>query len=158
MTASPTPPSSPPSVPSVPVPGRRGSSGWMVPVVAAVVGVVAGAGIGWLLWSGPDSAASGTGVDDAAADAAGACQAWQRVPEFGALHSGGKEDTAWIHFNRALSAAYLARTAAELDDGYQDLSEALQEIEMRLKTFDIKGTEAKAAHEKVSSLCAGLDG
>lgn len=74
MTApAPLPP--PPSTPPVPVTGRRPPSRWLVPCVAAVVAACAGMGIGWLLWAGPDSAASGTGLDNAAADAAGACQA-----------------------------------------------------------------------------------
>ncbi|WP_149551865.1 hypothetical protein [Streptomyces marokkonensis] len=154
MTAS-VPPPRPPSTPPVPVPGRRAPSRWVAPVAAAVVAVGAGMGIGWLLWSGPDSAASGTGLDNAAADAAGACQAWQRVPAFSALSSGNKD--ASTHFNRAIGAAYLARTAAELDDRYKGLGEAFQEVHRLLQTYEVEGAEAEAAHEKVTALCAELD-
>ncbi|MDN3271742.1 hypothetical protein [Streptomyces sp. MA15] len=155
MTAS-TPPPPPPSTPPAPPATRRPPSRWVAPVVAAVVAAGAGLGIGWLLWSGPDSAASGTGVDDAAADAAGACQAWQRVPAFSTLASGDKD--AAHHFNRAISAAYLAQTAAELDDRYKALNEAFQDVHGHLRTFKVEGAEAEAAHEKVTTLCADLDG
>lgn len=154
MTASaPLPPS--PSQPSAPAPGRRVPSRWIAPVAAAVVAAGAGMGIGWLLWSGPDSAASGTGLDNAAADAAGACQAWKRVPAFSALYNDNKD--ASTHFNRAIGAAYLARTAAELDDRYKALGNTFQEVHRLLLTSQVEGAEAKAAHEKATTLCAELD-
>lgn len=154
MTTS-APPPPPPSTPPTPPTGRRPPSRWVAPVVATVV-AGAGMGIGWLLWSGPDSAASGTGVDNAAADAAGACQAWKRVPAFSTLYSGDKDASA--HFDRAVGAASLAQTAARLDDRYRALGEAFQDIHMRLRTFKVEGAEAEAAHEKVTTLCADLDG
>ncbi|MFI5569439.1 hypothetical protein ACIA6T_19250 [Streptomyces sp. NPDC051740] len=152
-TSAPPPPSS--SQPPTPATGRRAPSRWIAPVVAAVVAAGAGIGVGWLLWSGPDSAASGTGLDNAAADAAGACQAWQRVPAFSALYNDEKDASS--HFNRAVAAASLARTAAELDDRYKALGEAFQDIHMRLQTYDLEGAEAKAAYKKVTTLCAELD-
>ncbi|MER5995596.1 hypothetical protein [Streptomyces viridosporus] len=123
--------------------------------MAAVVAAGAGIGIGWLLWSGPDSAASGTGLDNAAADAAGACQAWQRVPSFSALSSGDKD--APTHFSRAVAAAYLARTASELDDRYEALGEVFHEVHRLLQIYEVEDAETKAAHEKVTTLCAELD-
>ncbi|GAA3504764.1 hypothetical protein GCM10019016_118770 [Streptomyces prasinosporus] len=153
MTASAPPP--PPSTPPTPATVRRTAPRWIAPVVAAVVAAGAGVGIGWLLWAGPDSAASGTGLDDAAADAAGACQAWQRVPAFSTLTDGDKD--AAHHFNRAISAAYLAQTAAELDDRYKALNKAFEDVHNRLRTFKLKGAEAEADHEKVTALCADLD-
>ncbi|CAL9641535.1 hypothetical protein SUDANB176_06361 [Streptomyces sp. enrichment culture] len=154
MTAS-APPPPPPSTPPAPATGRRAPSRWIAPVAAAVAAAGAGMGIGWLLWAGPDSAASGTGLDNAAADVAGACQAWKRVPAFSTL-ADGDEDAAH-HFNRAISAAYLAQTAAELDDRYKALNEAFQDVHGRLRTFELEGAEAEAAHEKVTALCADLD-
>ncbi len=156
MTAATPPPSpfSPPSVPPAPV-AAHGGRRWFAPAVAALVAAGAGVGLGWLLWAGPDGAASGTGLRDAAADAAGACQVWQRVPPFSALNGGDKD--APVQFNRALAAAYLGRTAADLDDRYKELGQAFQEIEMRLRTYKIEGAEAEGAHEKVTSLCTGLD-
>lgn len=142
-------------LPPAPVTGRRAPSRWIAPVAAAIVAAGAGMGIGWLLWSGPDSVASGTGLDNAAADAAGACQAWKRVPAFSALYN--DEKGASTHFNRAVAAAYLARTAAELDDRYKALGEAFQDIHMHLQTYDLEGAEAEAAHKKATTLCADLD-
>ncbi|MFE2280153.1 hypothetical protein ACFXAE_23580 [Streptomyces sp. NPDC059454] len=156
MTASaPLPP--PPSQPPAPAPGGRAPSRWIAPVAAAVVAAGAGMGIGWLLWSGPDSAASGTGVDDAAADAAGACQAWKRVPSLDAIYDNDDKDTRMAHYERAVGAATLAQSAAQLDSRYDALGKAFQNISMRLRTYDIKGAEAEAAHEKVTTLCAELD-
>ncbi|WP_193458420.1 MULTISPECIES: hypothetical protein [Streptomyces albogriseolus group] len=63
----------------------------------------------------------------------------------------------FTHFTHALGAAYLAPTAAELDDSCKSVGEALQEIEMRLRTYKAEGAEAEAAHQKVTRLCAGLD-
>ncbi|MFI0503049.1 hypothetical protein ACH3WN_09280 [Streptomyces albogriseolus] len=156
MTAATPPPSpsSPPSVPPAPV-AARGGHRWVAPAVAALVAAGAGMGLGWLLWAGADSAASATGLRDAAADAAGACQAWQRVPPFSALKNGDKD--APVQFNRALAAAYLGRTAADLDDRYKELGQAFREIETRLRTYEVEGAEAEAAHEKVTSLCTDLD-
>lgn len=154
MAASaPSPP--PPSTPPTPATARRTPSRWIATVVAAVIAAGAGMGIGWLLWAGPDSAASGTGLDDAAADAAGACQAWKRVPAFSTLANGDRDASA--HFNRAVGAASLAHAAAELDDRYKSLNEAFQDVHMRLRTFKVEGAEAEAAHEKVTALCADLD-
>ncbi|MEV0690751.1 hypothetical protein [Streptomyces sp. NPDC050388] len=125
--------------------------------MTAVAAAGAGMGIGWLLWAGPDSAASGTGLDNAAADAAGACQAWKRVPSFDTMHSDDSDDRV-AHFDRALGAAALAQTAARLDDRYKALGEAFQDINVRLRTYKVEGAEAEAAHEKVTTLCADLDG
>ncbi len=157
MTASaPLPP--PPPHPPAHATGRRASSRWIAPVAAAVVAAGAGMGVGWLLWSGPDSAASGTGVDDAAADAAGACQAWQRVPSLDAMFSDDNDnDDRIAHFDRAAGAATLAQSAARLDSRYEALGKAFQEVSMRMRTFDVKGAEAEAAEKKVATLCAGLD-
>ncbi|MGW5973600.1 hypothetical protein [Streptomyces sp. NPDC055186] len=125
--------------------------------MAAVVAAGAGMGIGWLLWAGPDSAASGTGVNNAAADAAGACQAWKRVPSFDAMYSDDSDDRV-AHFERAVGAVALARSAARLDSRHDALSKAFQGVNRHLQTLDLKGAEAVAAQEKVSTLCAGLDG
>ncbi|MGW4022513.1 hypothetical protein [Streptomyces sp. NPDC005009] len=125
--------------------------------MAAVVAAGAGIGVGWLLWSGPDGAASGTGLDDAAADAAGACQAWERVPALDKMF-GDDDKASEAYYNRAGGAAALAHSAARLDGRYDNLDKALQNVTNRLRTFDVKGAEAVAAHEKVSTLCAELDG
>lgn len=155
MTASvPIPP--PPFTPPAPVTGRRAPSRWIAPLVAAVVAAGAGIGIGWLLWAGPDNAASGTGLDNAAADAAGACQAWERVPALSKVYS--DDDTSKTYFARAGGAAALAQSAAQLDHRYDALNKAFQDITRRLQTFDVKGAGAVAAHEKVSTLCADLPG
>lgn len=155
MTApAPIPP--PPSTPPVPSAGGRAPSRWTVPSVAAVVAAGAGIGVGWLLWSGPDGAASGTGLDDAAADAAGACQAWERVPAMDKVF-GDDDKASEAYFNRTGGAAALAHSAARLDGRYDALDKALQNVTNRLRTFDVKGAEAVAAHEKVNTLCAGLD-
>ncbi|MFD7709257.1 hypothetical protein ACFV6E_13585 [Streptomyces sp. NPDC059785] len=157
MTApAPVPP--PPSVPPAPPAGGRAApSRWTVVLVAAVVAAGAGLGVGRLLWGGPDSAASGSGTKNAAADAAGACEAWSRVPALDKIYS--KDDsTSEAYFNRAGGAAALAHSAAELDDRYADLDKALQNITTRLNTFDVKGGEATSAYEKVGDLCAKLDG
>ncbi|OKK13736.1 hypothetical protein [Streptomyces sp. CB02400] len=124
--------------------------------MAAVVAAGAGIGVGWLLWSGPDSAASGTGLDDAAADAAGACQAWERVPALDKVF-GDDDKASEAYFNRTGGAAALAHSAARLDGRYDALDKALQNATNRMRTFDVKGAEAVAAHEKVNTLCAGLD-
>ncbi len=155
MTASaPQPP--PPSHPPAPATGRRAPSRWMAAVAAAAVAACAGIGVGWLLWAGPDSAASGTGVDNAAADAAGACQAWKRVPSLDTMFS-DESDARIAHFDRAAGAATLAQSAARLDSRYEALGKAFQDVSMRMRTFDVKGAEAEAAEKKVSTLCAGLD-
>ncbi|MEV0303037.1 hypothetical protein [Streptomyces prasinus] len=155
MTASvPLPP--PPSHPPAPATGRRGPSRWIAAVAAAVVAAGAGIGIGWLLWSGPDSAASGTGVDNAAADAAGACQAWKRVPSLDAMFSDESDDRI-AHFDRATGAAALAQSAARLDSRYEALGKAFQNVSVRMRTFEVKGAEAVAAEKKVATLCAELD-
>ncbi|MFI5567625.1 hypothetical protein ACIA6T_09735 [Streptomyces sp. NPDC051740] len=125
--------------------------------MAAVVAAGAGIGVGWLLWSGPDSAASGTGLDNAAADAAGACQAWERVPALDKVF-GDDDKASEAYYNRAGGAATLAHSAARFDRRYDALDKALQDITRRLQTFDVKGAKAVAAHDKVSTLCAGLDG
>ncbi|MFF5157567.1 hypothetical protein ACFY3N_15130 [Streptomyces sp. NPDC000348] len=156
MTASaPLPPT--PSHPPTPPAGRRAPSRWIAPVVAAVVAAGAGMGIGWLLWSGPDGAASGTGVNNAAADAAGACQAWKRVPPLDSIYNNDDKDGRLAHYERAVGAATLAQSAAQLDSRYEALGKAFQDVSARLQTFDIRDAEAKAAHEKVTTLCAGLD-
>ncbi|MEV5428209.1 hypothetical protein [Streptomyces sp. NPDC052701] len=156
MTASaPVPPL--PSTPPPPAVGGRAPSRWIAPLAAAVVAAGAGIGVGWLLWSGPDSAASGTGLDDAAADAAGACRAWSRVPPLSKVFSEDRS-TSGSYFDRAAGAAALARSAALLDHRYDALDKALQNVTRRLQTYDVKGAEAVAAHEKVGTLCAELDG
>ncbi|KAF3468528.1 hypothetical protein [Streptomyces sp. Tu 3180] len=156
MTASaPLPP--PPSHPPTPATGRRAPSRWIVPCVAAVVAAGAGMGIGWLLWSGPDSAASGTGVNNAAADAVGACQAWKRVPSLGSIYDNDDKDDRMAHYERAVGAATLAQSAARLDNRYDALGKAFQNVSVRLQTYDMRGAEAEAAHEKVTTLCAELD-
>ncbi|MEU7468623.1 hypothetical protein AB0A94_08705 [Streptomyces sp. NPDC044984] len=146
-----------PSQPPTPATGRRAPSRWIVPCVAAVVAAGAGMGIGWLLWSGPDSAASGTGVNNAAADAAGACQAWKRVPSLDSIYNNDDSDNRTAHYDRAIGAATLAQSAALLDSRYDALGKAFQNVSVRLQSFDMKGAEAKAAHEKVTTLCAELD-
>ncbi|BFO16612.1 hypothetical protein SHKM778_30000 [Streptomyces sp. KM77-8] len=155
MTApAPIPP--PPSAPPVPSTEGRASARWVVPSVAAVVAAGAGIGLGWLLWSGPDSAASGTGLDDAAADAAGACQVWARVPALDKMFN--KDDNTSVpYWYRTGSAANLAHSAAELDDRYKALDKALQKVTGLVQTFEVKGAKAVAAHDKVSTLCAELD-
>ncbi|MEW2255868.1 hypothetical protein [Streptomyces sp. NPDC047869] len=125
-------------------------------MAAAVVAAGAGIGIGWLVWAGPDSAASGTGVDSAAADAAAACQAWERVPALSKVYS--DDDTSRAYFARAGGAAAPAQSAAQLDHRYEALDKAFQDITRRLQTFDVKGAGAGAAHDKVSALCADLPG
>ncbi|MEU6275955.1 hypothetical protein ABZ871_26610 [Streptomyces populi] len=144
-----------PSTPPTATTGRRAPSRWIAPLGAAVVAAGAGIGLGWLLWAGPDGAAAGTGPDDAAADAAGACQAWNRVPALSEVYS--DDDDAKAYYTRAGGAAALAQSAAQLDRRYSALDKAFQDITRRLQTFDVKGAEAVAAHEKVSTLCAGLD-
>ncbi|MET8115621.1 hypothetical protein [Streptomyces prasinus] len=156
MTASaPLPPPSS-SHPPAPATGRRGASRWIATVAAAVVATGAGIGIGWFLWSGPDSAAAGTGIDNAAADAAGACQAWKRVPSLDAMFSDESDDRI-AHFDRAVGAATLAQSAARLDSRYEDLGKAFQNVSTRMQSYDVKGAEAVAAEKKVNTLCAGLD-
>ncbi|SDC54258.1 hypothetical protein [Streptomyces prasinopilosus] len=156
MTASaPLPP--PPSHPPAPATGLRAPSRWLAPCVAAVVAAGAGIGIGWLLWAGPDSAAAGTGVDNAAADAAGACQAWKRVPSLDAVFSDDNDDRI-SHYDRAGGAAALAASAARLDSRYDALGKAFQNVSTRMQTFDVKGAEAVAAEKKVDALCADRDG
>ncbi|MGC9437966.1 hypothetical protein [Streptomyces sp. WG5] len=155
-TSAPMPP--PPSQPPTPAPGRRAPSRWIAPAVAAVVAAGAGIGIGWFLWSGPDSAASGTGLDNAAADAAGACQAWKRVPSLDSMYDNDDKEDRAAHYERAVGAATLAQSAARLDNRYDALGKAFQNVSVRLRSFDnVKGTEAEAAHEKVTTLCAELD-
>ncbi|MGV9555110.1 hypothetical protein [Streptomyces sp. NPDC003522] len=145
----------PPSTPPAPPAGGRTPSRWAVPSVAAVVAAGAGIGLGWLLWAGPDGAAAGTGLDDAAADAAGACQAWERVPALSKVLS--DDGVSEAYYQRVGGAAGLARSAALLDPRYDALDKALQDVMGRLQVFAVKGAEAVAAHEKVSSVCAGLD-
>ncbi|MEV6613968.1 hypothetical protein AB0N31_08840 [Streptomyces sp. NPDC051051] len=155
MTApAPVPP--PPATPPAPAAGARAPSRWVAPLVAALVAAGAGLGIGWLLWVGPGGAASGTGLDDAAADAAGACEAWERVPALSKVF-GDDDNASEAFYNRAGGAAALAHSAAKSDSRYEALDKALQDITRRLQTFDVKGAGAVAAHEKVSTLCAGLD-
>ncbi|MFH9858113.1 hypothetical protein [Streptomyces sp. NPDC017202] len=152
MTASapvPPPPATPPA-------GARVPSRWAAPLVAALVAAGAGLGIGWLLWAGPAGAASGTGLAGAAADAAGACEAWDRVPALREVFSDDKASEA--SYDRAGGAAALAGSAARTDPRYDALDKALQDVMRRLQTFDVKSAEAVAAHDRVSTLCAGLDG
>ncbi|MFD7701783.1 hypothetical protein [Streptomyces caelestis] len=156
MTA-PVPIPPPPSTPPAPSTGGRAPSRWIVPSAAAVAAAAAGIGIGWLLWAGPDGAASGTGLDNAAADAAGACRAWERVPALDKVFS-DDDQASEAHFDRAGGAAALAHSAARLDRRYDALDKALQNITTRLQTFDVKGARAVAAHEKVSTLCADVPG
>lgn len=156
MTASvPLPP--PPSQPPTPAAGRHAPSRWIAPVVAAVVAAGAGMGVGRLLWSGPDSAASGTGFNNAAADAAGACQAWQRVPSLDAIYDNNDKEGRMAQYERAVGAATLGQSAARLDSRYDALGKAFQDVSVRLRSFDVKDAEAEAAHEKVTTLCAELD-
>ncbi|MFG2511105.1 hypothetical protein [Streptomyces sp. NPDC048584] len=124
--------------------------------MAAVVAAGAGIGVGWLLWSGPDSAASGTGLDDAAADAAGACQVWERVPALDKVY-GDDDKVSEAYWNRVGGASALAHSAAVVDDRYEALDKAMLKAMRLLQTFKVKGAEAVAAHDKVSTLCAKLD-
>lgn len=73
------------------------------------------------------------------------------------MYSDDSDDRV-AHFDRALGAAALAQTAARLDDRYEALGEAFQDINVRLRTYKVEGAEAEAAHEKVTTLCADLDG
>ncbi len=152
MTASaPIPP--PPSVP--PATGGRAPFGWIALWVAVVVAAGVGVGIGWLLWAGSDNAASGSGPKNAAADAAGACQAWNRVPALSKVYS--DDEISRAYFARVGGAAALAQSAAQLDHRYDTLDKAFQNITRRLQTFTVKGAGAVAAHDKVTTLCARLD-
>ncbi|MFJ4624540.1 hypothetical protein [Streptomyces sp. NPDC088812] len=150
----PVPP--PPSHPPTPAAGSRPSARWRAPLITAVVAGGAGVGLGWLLWAGGDSAAAGTGLGDARADAAGACQAFRRVPELSAVY-GGSDSAFEARYNRVGAASALAHSAAELDDRYDDLDTAMQNIVSRLQTNDVKGAEAVAARKKVHTLCATYD-
>ncbi|SEC03291.1 hypothetical protein SAMN05216532_0254 [Streptomyces sp. 2231.1] len=153
MTASaPIPP--PPSTLPQPAAERRAPSRWIALWVAAVLAAVAGIGIGWLLWGGPHDAASGTGPENAAADAAGACQAWDRVPALSKIYSNDK--TSRAYFARVGGAAALAQSAAQLDHRYDALDKAFQDVTGRLQTLTVKGPEAVAAHDKATALCARL--
>lgn len=155
MTApAPVPP--PPAGPPAPSAGGRVPSRWIASSVTAVVAAGAGIGVGWLLWAGPDRGAAGTGPDGAAADAAGACEAWDRVPALSKVFS--DDDASEASYDRAGGAAALAHSAAGADPRYEALDKALQDVTRRLQTFDVKGAGAVAAHEKVGTLCAGLDG
>ncbi|WP_188114206.1 hypothetical protein, partial [Streptomyces apricus] len=100
-----------------------------------------------------NSSASGTDPDDARADAVGACQAFRRVPELSEVFSDSKS-ISQSRYERVEAAAALAKSAAALDDRYDDLDKALQTVAQRVVTFNVKGAEAKSAHEKVRSLCA----
>ena len=143
----------PPATPPVPSAGGHVRSRWIVPAVAAAA---AGIGVGWLLWSGPESAASGTGLDDPAADAAGACQVWERVPALDKVY-GDDEKVSEAYWNRAGGASALAHSAAVVDDRYEALDKALLKATGLLKTARVEGAEAVAAHDVVSTLCAELD-
>lgn len=155
MTGSaPIPP--PPSAPPVPSTEGRASARWVVPSVAAVVAAGAGIGLGWLLWSGADSAASGTGLDDAAADAAGACQVWARVPALDKV-VGDDDKVTEAYWNRVGGASTLAHSAAVLDDRYEALDKAMLKATGLVQSFEVEGAKAVAAHDKVSTLCAELD-
>ncbi|MFE9673907.1 hypothetical protein ACFYO5_07285 [Streptomyces sp. NPDC006259] len=121
---------------------------------AAVVAAGAGLGIGWLLWAGPDDAAAGTDLHSATADAAGTCRAWHRVPALSGIYS-DDDKASEAYYHRAAAAAALAHSAALLDHRHDALDKALQDITRRLQTYDVKGAGAVAAHEKVSTLCAG---
>ncbi|WP_432026314.1 hypothetical protein [Streptomyces sp. 1222.5] len=154
MTASAPIPPPPPTLPP-PAAERRAPSRWIALWVAAVVAAGAGIGIGWLLWAGSDNAASGTGSDDAAADAAGACHAWNRVPALSKIYTNDK--TSRAYFARVGGAAALAQSAAQLDRSYDALDKAFQDVTRRLQTLTVKGPGAVAAHDKVTTLCARLD-
>jgi hypothetical protein len=97
-------------------------------------------------------------VNYAAADAAGACRAWQRVPSLDAIHDNDDKDDRMAHYERAAGAATPGQSAARLDSRYDALGKAFQNIWMRLQSFDVKDAEAEAAHEEVTALCAELDG
>lgn len=152
MTA-PVPAPPPPAHPPAAAPGSRPAGRWKVPLIVAVLAGGAGVGLGWLLWAGGSDSASGTDPGDARADAAGACQAYGRVPELSAVFS-DTDSTSRSRYERVEAAASLARSAATLDDRYDDLDKALQNVARHVLTFNLKGAEAKSAHEKVRSLCA----
>ncbi|MFJ9667948.1 hypothetical protein ACIRPP_25575 [Streptomyces sp. NPDC101219] len=126
-----------------------------MPGLTAMVGIGAGLGMGWLLWTGPDSASPGAEPDIAAADAAGACQAYRRVPAFATLfdHSEGERGS---HLERATAAAYLGQSAAGMDDRFKDLNDAFKVAHRHLQTLDIKDAEAREAQENVLARCAEL--
>ncbi|WP_221351589.1 hypothetical protein [Streptomyces beigongshangae] len=106
-----------------------------------------------MLWADGGSPASSTDPDDARADAVGACQAFRRVPELSTVFSDFK-NTSQSRYERVEAAAALAQSAAALDDRYEDLDKALQNVRQHVVTYNVKGAEAKSAHEKVRSLCA----
>lgn len=126
-----------------------------IPLLAGAVAVGgAGVGLGWLLWAGSDSAASGTGLADAAADAAGACQVFQLVPSLSKIMNAGSDRTCQAYDDRLNAAAALSHSAAQLDHRYDALDKALADITQRLQTNSVRGAGAVAAHKKVLALCA----
>ncbi|WP_190194280.1 hypothetical protein [Streptomyces minutiscleroticus] len=100
---------------------------------------------------------SGTGFGNAAADAAGACQAWSRVPALDKVFS-KNDSTSEVYFDRAAGAAALARSAAEPDDRYDALDKALQDVVRRLETYNLEGAEAVSAYEKAGTVCVDVAG
>lgn len=136
--------------------GPGASSRWIPLLAGAVVIGCAGVGLGWLLWGGPDSAASGTGFKDAAADATSACQVFRRVPAVSKILDDPKLNFE-VSYSRTNAAAALAHSAAQLDHHYDPLDKALTDITNLVQTNNLKGTEAAAAQKKLDTLCAQLD-
>ncbi|MFF6994559.1 hypothetical protein ACFY93_06300 [Streptomyces sp. NPDC008313] len=155
-----TVPSALPPLPSGPPPpavGDRSSARWREPLIIAVAAGGAGVGLGWLLWAGGGGAASGTGLNDARADAVGSCQVLPRTPGLDALYEGPK-DSSEAYFNRLGAASQLAHSAAVLDDRYEELDKAMREIMRRMQTFDVKDPGATATEKKARALCAEYEG
>jgi len=134
----------PPTPPiGFPVPRRRYP---VVPVVlAAIVGLVLGAGVVGLWWS-----LSADSDDGAGADAAAACAAVARTPRFTEI-----KDVTLPSVRRLAAASELMAVAAEADAAYRAPAEALDNIQQRIQNLDL-GREFNQELDKVTDLCADV--
>lgn len=119
-----------------PAPRRRG---WLIPVLALMVGFVVGAGAvgaAWLVSSALSGGATGS-------DAAMACQA---LDEVGTVKD--PNDISLEQAHRVAGAYELAVAAAERDGRYRPLADQFRRVSQAMTVFDIPAFNRELARAR----------